>query len=639
MLFNGVVRGSASLIAVTIASVAVYTAGFGVFDEALLRGGSIGLGLLFILLSSLSGDGETAATQSIWKKITDILLIGGTIVAISNYFILYEDLQSGLFELTRFDLLTGWIGIGVILELTRRLFGVPLLLVTAGAIGYCLWGNYLPWIFEHAGFSEEQTQSTLWFSFDGIFGRAIAVVTNFILIFIVFGAILDGVGAGKSVLKIVFRLTGKLKGGPAYAAVVSSAIFGTLSGSVAANVVGTGVFTIPMIKSRGFSARFAGGIEAAASSGGQIMPPVMGAVAFIMADVTGISYLTICLAALVPALFFYGSLFCAVGIQAEKQDIKTIVATEEDEITPADYRLALALVLALATIIGLLVSGSSPALAGFSAVLVSLISGLILNEELRRNPIKLIGILVSAGRSCATIIVAVAAIGVVIGTMNMTGLGIRFASAILAVSENSVLLSLFMMMAGCLVLGMGMPTVPAYLIIVLVMGPAIENMGFSTLTVHLFVVYYGVLSSITPPVAIAAYAAAPISGSKPMGTALEALRIALAGFVIPFFFIFNPSITLVEGFTVPIFIWDCLRLSLAVWLMATGLFGFEIRAISIVQRFFRLAIVVALIFPDPVIGAASLLGGGLLVSYQRWWSPQSRKSNASPSSTTHGSIQ
>lgn len=610
-----------SLAAIALAVIAIYTAGFGVFDEAILRSGTIGLGVLVVLFTSFFKTTEQSKSLN-FKKLADILLIGGTAIAIGNFLVLYEDLQTGLFELSRFDLMTGWIGIFVILELTRRLFGLPLLLVTAGAIIYCLGGNYLPWIFQHAGFSEEQTISTIWFSFDGIYGRAIAVVTNFILIFIVFGAILDGVGSGQSVLKIIFRLTGRFRGGPAYAAVVSSAVFGTLSGSVAANVVGTGVFTIPMIKKRGFSAKFAGAIEAAASSGGQIMPPVMGAVAFIMADVTGISYLTICLAALVPALFYYASLFCAVGTQAAKQGMQPISNADVEPITANDYRLAGALGVALMVIIGLLVTGSSPALAGFSAVVVSLISGFILNADLRRNPLLILDILVSAGRSCATIIVAVAAIGIVIGTMNMTGLGLRFASAILAVSENSVLLSLFLMMAGCLVLGMGMPTVPAYLIIVLVMGPAIENMGFSTLTVHLFVVYYGVLSSITPPVAIAAYAAAPISGSKPMETAFEALRIALAGFVIPFFFIFNPSITLVEDFTIPVFIWACLRLAVSIWLMATGLIGFEIQNISFWQRTLRLGIAFSLIVPIPLVEFASFAGGILIVSYQRFLVPR-----------------
>ena len=442
-------------------------------------------------------------------------------------------------------------------------------------------------------------------------------MTNFILIFIVFGAILDGVGAGQSVLKLVFRLTRRFKGGPAYAAVVSSAVFGTLSGSVAANVVGTGVFTIPMTKSRGFSARFAGAIEAAASSGGQIMPPVMGAVAFIMADVTGIPYLTICLAALVPALFFYSSLFCAVGLQAAKQDIKLAPVKDEDSVTAYDYRFAGALGIALSAIVFLLVTGSSPALAGFVAVIISLASGFILNPEFRRDPLQFLIVLIKAGRSCATIIVAVAAIGVVIGTMNMTGLGLRFASLILAASENNVLLSLFFVMAGCLILGMGMPTVPAYLIIVLVMGSAIESMGFSTLTVHLFVVYYGVLSSITPPVALAAYAAAPISGSKPMETAIEAVRIALPGFVIPFFIIFNPSITLVEGFSVLTFIWVSIRLAIAVWLITTSLLAFDAGVVPLWQRILRFAIAIALIAPIPVVEIVSFIAALSCIGYQR----------------------
>ncbi|MBR9851927.1 MAG: TRAP transporter fused permease subunit [Rhodobacteraceae bacterium] len=610
-------RLAAAMIAITISAAAIYTAGFGVYDEALVRGGTVACGLLYILCASLGSVSEEGQRRRAGSSIADLLLIVGTILAIGNFFVLYDDLQTGLFQLSEFDLVTGWAGIAVILEVTRRIFGLPLFLVTGGAVVYCLWGNYLPWIFQHAGFSAEQTLTTLWFGFDGVYGRAIAVVTNFILVFIVFGSVLEGVGAGNSILKIVFRLTGRFRGGPAYAAVVSSAIFGTLSGSVAANVVGTGVFTIPMIKKRGFSSRFAGGIEAAASSGGQIMPPVMGAVAFIMADVTGIPYLTICLAALVPAVFYYAGLFCAVGVQASKLGIEPEGGSAEETITGLDWRLSGALLFALLVIVYMLITGRSPAMAGFWAVIVALLSGVILNSELWRKPRLLLAIFVNAGRSCAIIIVAVAAIGIVIGTMSMTGLGLRFASVILALSENSIILSLLLMMAGCLILGMGMPTVPAYLIIVLVMGTAIEKMGFSTLTVHLFVVYFGVLSSITPPVAIAAYAAAPISGSKPMETAVESVRIALAGFVIPFFFIFNPEIVLVEGFSVLGLLLACLRLGMAVWLIATALTGHEKTSLPVWQRAARLALPIALIVPVPASEFASLAAGALLIAIQR----------------------
>lgn len=620
----------AAILALVISAAAIYTAGFGVYDEALVRGGTIACGLLYMLFATVGSKGEEDKKRVFGSSLADLMLIGATILAIGNFFALYEDLQSGLFQLSQFDLVTGWAGIAVILEMTRRIFGLPLFLVTGGAVVYCLWGNYLPWIFQHAGFSSEQTLTTLWFGFDGVYGRAIAVVTNFILVFIVFGAVLEGVGAGNSILKIVFRLTGKFRGGPAYAAVVSSAIFGTLSGSVAANVVGTGVFTIPMIKKRGFSSRFAGGIEAAASSGGQIMPPVMGAVAFIMADVTGIPYLTICLAALVPAIFYYAGLFCAVGVQASKLGIEPEGEAAKETITGLDWRLSGALLFALMVIVYMLITGRSPAMAGFWAVTVALLSGVILNSELWREPVKLLEIFVNAGRSCAIIIVAVAAIGIVIGTMSMTGLGLRFASVILALSENSVILSLLLMMGGCLILGMGMPTVPAYLIIVLVMGSAIEKMGFSTLTVHLFVVYFGVLSSITPPVAIAAYAAAPISGSKPMATAVESVRIALAGFVIPYFFIFNPEIILVEGFTVVGLVLACLRLGMAVWMIATALSGYEKTRLPIWQRAIRLALPIALIVPLPIFELASLAIGVALIAVQRMQSKSLEISSHQP---------
>ncbi len=603
--------------ALAVSGIAIYTAAFGVLDEALLRGGTIALGLFVVILASLLRE-PGQPRPSLPRVLADLALLAGTCLAIGNFFILYEDLQTGLFVLSDFDLASAWIGLAVILEATRRLFGLPLFLVAAAALAYCILGNHLPWVLQHAGFSVEQTLSTIWFSFDGVFGRAIAVVTGFILIFIVFGAVLEGIGAGESVLKIVFRLTDRLRGGPAYAAVVSSAVFGTLSGSVAANVVGTGTFTIPMIKARGFSARFAGGIEAAASSGGQIMPPVMGAVAFIMADLTGIPYLTICLAALVPALFFYGSLFLAVGIQAAKLGIEPAGGQGRAPITALDWRLSGALALALGAVVYLLVAGYSPALAGLAAVGIAFAAGLVLNGALRRQPMRLLQILVAAGRSCAVIIIAVAAIGIVIGAMNMTGLGLRFASAILAVSQNDILLALVLMMAGCLVLGMGMPTVPAYLIIVLVMGPVIEEMGFSTLTVHLFVVYFGVLSSVTPPVAIAAFAAAPISGSKPMETAVSALRLAMAGFVIPYFFIFNPSITLVDGYSLPLFAWAAARLAFALWLLATGLLGHEGGPLPLWQRALRLAAALALISPLAEIAGAGLLAGGACMAVQRW---------------------
>lgn len=372
--------------------------------------------------------------------------------------------------------------------------------------------------------------------------------------------------------------------------------------------------TIPMIMKRGLPARYAGGIEAAASSGGQFMPPIMGAVAFIMSDVTGIPYLTICAAALLPALFYYASLFVAVHLEAVKRDIKPIPPGERPKLTRRDWIMSLCFMLPLALVIIIMLSGRSPALAGFWAVIATIVLGLLFNPELRQNPRRLFDALHEAGYAAAQIIIAVGAIGIVIGIMNMTGLGLRFAGIMQALAGNSLFLSLIMMMLGSLILGMGMPTVPAYLIIVLVMGPSIELMGVPTLTAHLFVVYFGVLSSITPPVAIAAFAAAPIARASPLAIGIDACRVALIGFIIPFVLIYNPSLSLVIDFTAESFIWICVRLSLAIWLMSTGVSGYATGRLPFWQRLVRVALGIAVLLPEPGIEIGATVAAVIVTS-------------------------
>ena len=595
-----------------LSAVAVYTAGFGVFEEVLLRVGTVGLALVIVALAV-----PAIATAAPVSRLADSAIAVAAVAAAYWAVSLSEELETGLYDFTLTDQVFGWLGLIVLLEMTRRLFGLPLFLVCLAALAYCLAGEHLPWILQHAGFSPEQTIRTIWYSFDGVFGRPVAVVTSFILVFVVFGVVLDGIGAGRSLLRIAFAATGRLRGGPGHAAVVASAMFGTMSGSVAANVVGTGVFTIPMIRQRGFTARFAGAVEAAASSGGQFMPPVMGAVAFIMADVTGIPYLTICVAALVPALLYYGSLFCAVSVEAVKRGIEPIPPAERERITRQDWLMSLALVIPLCVIVGLLISGRSPALAGFWATVTAIAAGVVLNPEVRREPKRLLDALARAGENGAKIMVAVAAVGIVIGAMNMTGLGLRFATVILSLAGDSLFLSLLLMMLGCLVLGMGMPTVPAYLIIVLVMGPAIEQLGVPTLIVHLFVLYFGVLSSITPPVALAAYAAAPISGAHPMGTAVDAVRVALIGFVIPFVLVYNPALSLVESFDAIAFFWVLVRLGVAIWLFTTGFSGYDGGTLPAWSRLLRVALGLSVLLPFAAVEIGALLLAVAILVFER----------------------
>lgn len=597
-----------------LAVIGVYIAGFGMSDETVMRVGVYALAAFVLVAISVSNRfAEDGSSR--WWWLLDAALLTCLVVSTMRYFAIGKQLEIGLYFFTTQDILVGVLGLGALLVLTQRAFGMPLVVVCLLAIGYGLFGEYLPWIFEHGGYRLEQVMQVVWYSFDGVFGSPVSVVVTLILVFIVFGVVLEGIGAGPVLLKFAFAFTGRTRGGPAHAAIVASGVFGTMSGSVSGNVVGTGVMTIPMIVRRGLPARYAGGIEAAASSGGQFMPPIMGAVAFIMSDVTGIPYLTICAGALLPALFYYASLFVAVHLEAVKRDIRPIPKAERPEITRHDWLMSLCFVIPLLVVVTIMLSGRSPALAGFWAVFVAIALGFAVNPDLRRHPLRLLMALQQAGAAAAQIIIAVAAIGIVIGIMNMTGLGLRFAGVMQTLAGNSLFLSLVMMMLGSLVLGMGMPTVPAYLIIVLVMGPAIELMGVPTLTAHLFVVYFGVLSSITPPVAIAAFAAAPIARASPIAIGIDACRVALVGFIIPFVLIYNPSLSLVVDFTVEGFVWVCLRLTLAIWLISTGVSGYAAARLPLWQRLARVALGIAALAPLLSIEIAATCAGLAVTAY------------------------
>ncbi|MFV0383957.1 MAG: TRAP transporter permease [Paracoccus sp. (in: a-proteobacteria)] len=592
--------------AAVLALLGIYIAGFGSLNETALRVGTYAFAGAIVIFSATS-----RRRDRVWLVLLDLALLVALIVSAQRYFAIGEMLETGLYFFTPADIWVGVAAIVVLLELTRRGFGMPLVLVCALAILYALFGQYLPWIFRHGGYDLGQVLQVVWYSFDGVFGGPLSVVVTLILVFIVFGSVLEAVGAGPVLLKFAFALTGRFRGGPAHAAIAASGVFGTMSGSVSGNVVGTGVMTIPMIIQRGFPARYAGGVEAAASSGGQFMPPIMGAVAFIMSDVTGIPYLTICVAALLPALFYYASLFVSVHIEAVRRGIKPIPREDRPVITRHDWLMSLCFILPLVMMMAIMLSGRSPALAGFWAVILAVVLGFVLNPELRGAPQRLIGGLVDGGMASAAIIVAVAAIGIVIGIMNMTGLGLRFAGVMQDVAGESLFLSLVMMMLGSLVLGMGMPTVPAYLIVILVMGPAIEMMGVPTVIAHLFVVYFGVLSSITPPVAIAAFAAAPIAKANPIHIGIDACRIALIGFVIPFVLVYNPSLALVVDFSVTGFVWIVLRLGLAIWLFSTGFSGYAAARLSPQMRLLRFVAgfgaLVPVMWAEVIFTAAGLL--------------------------------
>ena len=384
-----------------------------------------------------------------------------------------------------------------------------------------------------------------------------------------------------------------------------------MNGAAVANVVTTGVFTIPMIKRTGFQPKFAGAVEATASTGGQIMPPVMGAVAFLMADITGIPYLDIIVAAAIPALMYYLSLFTVVWLEARKMGMTPTPKSERVSLTGTDWIRSISFFVPLGVIVAVLLTGRTAQNAGFYGLITAFVLSLVLYPEFRSIRV-ILQALMRGGRTCATIMIVVAAIGFVVGMVNMSGLGIKFAAAILAIAGDSLFLSLVVVAVGCLLLGMGVPVGAAYLIIVLIIGPAIGKLGLSLMLTHLFVIYYAVLSAITPPVAVAAFAAAPIAGSKPIETGVVAVRLAIAGFLIPFIFVYHPSVVLLEeGFSYLGLAWGVGAFIFSTAALATSLGGFSRANIGIVQRTVRLIAGVTVLVPDPMvagISAAVILG-------------------------------
>jgi len=368
-----------------------------------------------------------------------------------------------------------------------------------------------------------------------------------------------------------------------------------------------------MIKNHGFSARFAGAVEAAASTGGQIIPPVMGAVAFIMADVTGIPSVQVALAALVPSLFYYASLFAYVAVKAGRDGIRSAAEAPVVRLTTQDWRLMVGFVVPLAVIVGVLVSGRSAAMGGYWATVTGLVIGFVVSPPFRREPRRLLDAAVKAGRASAILLVAVGAVGVVIGVMNMTGLGLKFANTVLSLSGENLFLALLFTMAASLVLGMGMPSVPAYLIIVLVMGPALSKLGISLIAAHLFAVYYAMLSVITPPVALAAFAAAPICGASPFQVAAESCKVAAVGFIIPFVFVYEPSLLIIDGVDITGFAWAAFRLSIGLWLLATGFEGWALKRLGAGERLLRAAAGFGLLIPETMSSIAALVMGAVVL--------------------------
>ena len=577
---------------------------FFVLDEVTARFSAIAISAAIVVLTQPAARLDHLKSLPLVGWVLDLALAAAFLWSAYWFFQVKEELWSGFYMATPANIAAGLMGIVSIIFLTFRAWGWSLIIMALVFIAFAFSGPYLPGLLEHFGVNISDFMQIVWYSFDGVFGRTTGLVADNVLIFLIFGAVLERTGAGESLIHLSTALTGRIRGGAAHAAIVASAVFGMMSGSVAANIAGTGVFTIPMIKRQGFSANFAGAVETAASSGGQLTPPIMAAAVFIMADLVGMPFAMVIAAAALPALFKYIGLFSQVYAEAIRLDIKTLAPEDIPVLTRRDWLNSALVFLPIVALMISFISGKSPAMAGLVGVMTAIGTGLVLNPQFRREPKRIVEALIVGGISSAQIMLAVAVIGIVLAVVNETGVAIRFATSISAFGDGNLLIALILAMCGALILGMGLPTLPAYLIIAIMIAPAIIKAGVLPLAAHMFVLYYAVYSSIVPPIAYGCYVAAPIAGGNPLKTSFVALRISIVGLLVPFVFVYSPSLLLVAGeFSWSELATTILRLLAAIWMFSTGFGGADpaLGRIGAVQRLMRIAAAVASLIPFAAI--------------------------------------
>jgi len=533
----------AAAIAAAFSVFQLWTSAYGAL--ATLQQCYIHLGFALVLVFLLRPLSTRNATLLRFRWVLDLPCILLSIVVagyITVNFLEITDRGGG--DPSRLDILLGVAAVLLVLEGTRRMTGWAMPIVAIVFLAYAFAGPYLPAPFDHRGFDIERVASTLYVTASGIAGTPLQTSATYVAIFVIFAAFLEASGAGSFFIDWSYALLGWLRGGPAKVAIVASALMGTISGSAVANTAATGAFTIPIMKRTGLRPAFAGAVEAAASSGGQIMPPVMGAAAFIMVELLGIPYTSIMKAAIFPAILYFAAIYFMVDFEVAKMGIRGVSRSE----LPSAWKIFLGgwhLLIPLGLLIYLLVIIQyTPLKSAFFAVIATVLISYA-RTSTRMGPRRLWEGFYRGGQSLLEIAMACACAGIVVGVMLLTGLALRLSEILIDFSGGNLFVLMLLTMVISLILGMGLPTSAVYIILAILVAPAMMKLGVGALAAHMFIFYFGVLANVTPPVAIAAYTGAGIAGADPMLTGFIAARLALAGFLLPFMWVYNPSILLI----------------------------------------------------------------------------------------------
>ncbi|MDR2483874.1 MAG: TRAP transporter permease [Treponema sp.] len=505
-------------------------------------------------------------------------------IAFFYYVVNFQAVVARAILLKPLDIVMGITGIVILAELCRRVVGVPILVVGAGFIAYAFI----------AGFSLKRVIHQLFYTTDGIIGTPVGVCSTFIVLFIFLASFLEKSGIASFFIDLANSAAGFASGGPAKVAVIASALSGMYSGSSVANTVGSGSVTIPVMKKTGYKPEFAAAVEAAASTGGQIMPPIMGAAAFLMAELTGVPYPVIAVSAILPAVLYFTGIFLMIHFEAKKLGLKGLPR----ESIPRFWKLFKVkgyLFLPIAVLVSFMTIGFTPAYAACVAILTAIIVSMF-RKETRFTPASFIEALANGARNSIGVAMACAVAGIVVGIVSLTGLGQILISMLLSVASSSLLLALFLTMIACLILGMGIPTTANYVIMATITAPIVIRMGVPVMAAHMFVFYFGIVADITPPVALAAYAGSAIAKSNPIKTGVNATRLAITAFIIPYIFVYSPSMLFIE--TTPLEVIQIIITScIGMFGLSIGIAGYMVKPLRIFERLPALAGGLLLIHP------------------------------------------
>lgn len=606
--FRGLMAKVVAAIAIVFSLFQLYTAAFGVLDAMIQRSIHVAFGLCLIFL--------LYPMRKSWPRdrlhpIDLLFAIVGA--AIPMYIVaFYGDLVLRAGTVTTTDYIVGLIGILLILEAARRVVGIPIVVIAGLFILYALFGRQIPGQLAHRGVDLPTLTQHLFYTTEGIFGIPIGVSSTFIFLFVLFGAYLEKTGLGQFFIDLANAVAGWASGGPAKVAVLSSGLMGTVSGSSVANVVGTGSFTIPMMKRLGYRPEFAGAVEATASTGGQLMPPIMGAAAFLMAEFTSIPYSRIIVAAAVPALLYYFGVWTGVHLEAKRLGLRGMTREE----LPKLKEIMLSrghLLLPLIAIVYLLVVGYTPMKAALIGILLS-IGASMLRKNTRISFADVVAGLEQGARSALGVIAATASAGIIIGVVTQTGLGLKLGSTLVDLAHGNLFLTLFFTMITSLILGMGVPTTANYVITSTIAAPALTLIGVPILAAHMFAFYFGIIADVTPPVALAAFAGSAIAKANPLKTGLQASKLAIAAFLVPYVFVYKPALLMIDVHALDM-IEILITSVIGIIGVASAMSGFLIAKQSWVERIIFFVGGMMLVTPGlttDLIGAALLIIGYLI---------------------------